>query len=199
MQTATFYPRRKSWSSDEEGLKRSISPPKPVVVTREALEVLMPLSSSQAAHKVGLSPTTFKKACRRVGICQWPYRPNYEKRNKTTRTPSLSTSADSPDSLPLSPAMSDRRATTAHGSQQDGADACHTWPFLPSHAWPPPPSSQPWIAAPSHYTISPSIVLPHVPGVAPELRPSVEAVLEYLEDFELVGGHLALLMGLVEE
>ena len=235
METATFYPRRKAWSSDEEGLKRSGSLPKPVIVTRGALEGLMPLSLSQAALKVGLSPTTFKKACRQVGICKWPYRPDYEKR---------------------------RRATTAHRSQQDGADACHAWPSSPrselsatssshdhasahrtgpsskpwkepsvsihsnspgvytplphivfpleedcvkavapssTHAWSPPPSSQPRIAAPSHYTTSPSIVFTPVSGTPHELRPSVEAVLEYLEDFELVGGHLASLMGLVDE
>ena len=90
-----------------------------------------------------------------------------------------------------SPPASTRRATTAHGSQQDGADACH--------AWPSPPRSQPRIAAPSHYTTLPHIMFPRAPDAAPELRPSVEAVLEYLEDFGQVGGHLASLMGLVEE
>jgi len=201
MEEATFYPRRKAWSSDKECLKRTSSLPKPVIVTRGALEALMPLSLTKAACKMGLSPTTFKKACRQVGIYKWPYRPDYEKRNKTTRTPplSLSTSASSPASLPLSPTMSERRATTSHGLQKEGADTCHTWPSPPSHAWPSPPSSQPRIAAPSHYTISPSIVFPHVPGAAHELRPSVVAVLEYLEDFGLVGGHLASLMGLVDE
>jgi len=150
MDTATFYPRRKAWSSDQEGLKRTSSLPKPVVVSRGALEELMPLSLSQAALKVGLSPTTFKKACRRVGIGKWPYRPDYEKRNKTPRTPPLSTSASSTASLPLSPTMSDRRATTAHGSQQDGADACHAWPSPPGHAWPSPPSSQRSATTSSH-------------------------------------------------
>ncbi|KAJ1489016.1 hypothetical protein T484DRAFT_1886359 [Baffinella frigidus] len=137
-----FRPRRTSFSFDEEGVFKKL--PDPVVVTRGGLEALMPLSLPQAAQKLGLSPTTFKKACRSVGLARWPYRSAYEKRkqDKAHRAPPLSTSPNSPASLPLSPTMSDRRAAAAHGSHHDDGAAAYD-------AWPSPPNSWPSMLSPA--------------------------------------------------
>jgi hypothetical protein len=45
-----------------------------IVVTRAILESLFHLPLNEAAKHVGLSNTTFKKACRRFGVMKWPYR-----------------------------------------------------------------------------------------------------------------------------
>lgn len=45
-----------------------------IVLTRAILESLFHLPLNEAAKHVGLSNTTFKKACRRFGVMKWPYR-----------------------------------------------------------------------------------------------------------------------------
>lgn len=62
-------------------------PQPPVLVTRDSLEVLRSLSLAQAARAVGVSPTAFKVACRRLGIQRWEY--------QRGRGPSLGSDSDS--------------------------------------------------------------------------------------------------------
>ncbi|KAJ1490907.1 hypothetical protein T484DRAFT_1776182 [Baffinella frigidus] len=67
--TCVFYPRHKKGEGGEPGpLTRYIS------VNYEALEGLFHLPLKDAAHEIGLCPTTFKKACRSLNIQQWPSR-----------------------------------------------------------------------------------------------------------------------------
>ena len=61
-----IFPRRKSGESQHSA--------GPVRVTRQMLESLTHLSLPNACTKLGLCATTFKKACRREGIMQWPYK-----------------------------------------------------------------------------------------------------------------------------
>jgi len=60
-----YFPRRKDSPA---------SPPRHVSVSRRALRRLFHLPPGVAAKEMGLCSTTFKKACRRFGIVQWPYR-----------------------------------------------------------------------------------------------------------------------------
>jgi hypothetical protein len=64
-----IFPRRKSGE-----IKMSA---RPVKVTRQMLESLTHLPLPNACKKLGLCATTFKKACRREGIMQWPYTRGY--------------------------------------------------------------------------------------------------------------------------
>jgi hypothetical protein len=63
-----FFPRRRP------GDDVDACPPAPVLVTRKILEELKHLPIPVAAKKLGLCNTTFKKACRNVGIIKWPFR-----------------------------------------------------------------------------------------------------------------------------
>mmetsp|Transcript_32438 Transcript_32438/g.74090 ORF Transcript_32438/g.74090 Transcript_32438/m.74090 type:complete len:276 (+) Transcript_32438:187-1014(+) len=70
--TCVFFPRHKKGEDGESGpLTRYIS------VNYEALEGLFHLPLKDAAHEIGLCPTTFKKACRRLNLEQWPSRKRY--------------------------------------------------------------------------------------------------------------------------
>ena len=60
-----IFTRRKGGESQHAG---------PVRVTRQMLESLTYLSLTNAATKLGLCATSFKKACRREGIMTWPYK-----------------------------------------------------------------------------------------------------------------------------
>ena len=62
-----FYPRLNQ-KEDPDGAPSHIS------VSYEALEVLFHLPLKNAAKEVGLCPTTFKKACRRFGLEEWPFK-----------------------------------------------------------------------------------------------------------------------------
>ena len=48
--------------------------PRHISVSYEALEGLFHLPLTDAAREIGLCPTTFKKACRRFDLEQWPFR-----------------------------------------------------------------------------------------------------------------------------
>ena len=65
--SCVFLPRRKE-GEDLDGPARHIT------VSYEALERLFYLPLKRAAHEIGLCPTTFKTACRRLGLQQWPFR-----------------------------------------------------------------------------------------------------------------------------
>jgi len=64
-----FLPRRKQ--GEDLDAERHIS------VSYEALEGLFHLPLKDAAREIGLCPTTFKKACRRFDLEQWPFRHNH--------------------------------------------------------------------------------------------------------------------------
>ena len=48
--------------------------PRHISITYDTLEGLFHLPLRKAAREIGLCPTTFKKACRRFGLEQWPFR-----------------------------------------------------------------------------------------------------------------------------
>ena len=64
-------PRRKLYASDPAAI-----PPSPVAVTPELVRTLSGMSLTGAAAAAGVSPTAFKKACRKIGIRRWTYRRN---------------------------------------------------------------------------------------------------------------------------
>eukprot|EP00293_Proteomonas_sulcata_P012163 CAMPEP_0184290910 /NCGR_PEP_ID=MMETSP1049-20130417/3043_1 /TAXON_ID=77928 /ORGANISM="Proteomonas sulcata, Strain CCMP704" /LENGTH=677 /DNA_ID=CAMNT_0026598191 /DNA_START=116 /DNA_END=2149 /DNA_ORIENTATION=- len=66
---STIFPRRK------QGQQRKDSTG-PVVVTLELLEQYSDISLTDAAKKLGISPTAVKKACRKLGVQRWPYKKN---------------------------------------------------------------------------------------------------------------------------
>ena len=61
-----IFPRRKGGDTRH--------PTRPVRVTRQMLKALFHLPLPSACKHLGLCATTFKKACRREGIMQWPYK-----------------------------------------------------------------------------------------------------------------------------
>jgi len=63
-----FLPRRKEGEDPDA--------PRHIRVSYEALEELFHLPLKDAAREIGLCTTTFKKACRRFGLEQWPFRKN---------------------------------------------------------------------------------------------------------------------------
>jgi hypothetical protein len=67
-QSFCFFPRRmgrKGWMPG--------GPPPYVLVSKSRLESLYNLPLSEAAREIGLCATTFKKACRKLGINKWPF------------------------------------------------------------------------------------------------------------------------------
>ena len=65
-QPLTIRPRRKA-SGDSDA-----APAEPVVISQELLESVRGLPLRRAAAAVGVSPTAFKKACRKLGLPRWP-------------------------------------------------------------------------------------------------------------------------------
>ena len=63
-----IFPRRKAGSIRDRTLAA------PVVVTEELVAALAHLPLSHAAATVGVSPTAFKKACRKLGVSRWAYK-----------------------------------------------------------------------------------------------------------------------------
>ena len=125
-----FYPRRSTGAVDEQA-------PDSVCVTLEELTALMHLPLPAAAKRVGLCATTFKKACRRVGVKKWPYRPTgNQQQAERQRTPPVHLSGNSPAAHSLSPATSDENAAAASMSPSTIAQhlAAHHAPTLPT--WP---------------------------------------------------------------
>ena len=67
------FPRRKPRTeSSRESIGDALAPP--VVVTPELVAALAELPLRQAAAAAGLSPTAFKKACRKLGVRRWAYK-----------------------------------------------------------------------------------------------------------------------------
>jgi hypothetical protein len=64
---AFINPRRKPKD------KGTVYPTTPVMLTREHVDGLQDRSLTQAAAAVGVSPTAFKRACRRLGVARWAY------------------------------------------------------------------------------------------------------------------------------
>ena len=62
-----YRPRRK------EGEEATLGPVLHISIDYETLEDLFHLPRKEAAKQVGLCPTTFKKACRRFGMDEWPF------------------------------------------------------------------------------------------------------------------------------
>ena len=110
---ATIMPRRKP------GPDSTAPPPAPVVVTQELLAGLADLPLYKAAAAVGISPTAFKKACRRLGISRWAY-----KRCRTADTPSAAAaSAPGTDVLESSLLLDSSGCGFAGTDGGDGLDA----------------------------------------------------------------------------
>jgi hypothetical protein len=70
----TVYPRRKSRTKNSE-CDRSV----PVVVTAELLLRLQGLPLPKAAEILGISPTAFKTACRKLSIARWQFKRGCQK------------------------------------------------------------------------------------------------------------------------
>jgi len=66
--TQVILPRRKAGQPETERESE------PVVLNRDVLESLFHLPLAAASGKLGLSATSIKKVCRRMGIIKWPYK-----------------------------------------------------------------------------------------------------------------------------
>lgn len=66
---STIFPRRKHGQQRKDASG-------PVVVTLDVLEQYSDISLTDAAKKLGISPTAVKKACRKLGVQRWPYKKN---------------------------------------------------------------------------------------------------------------------------
>ena len=65
--TCVFYPRRKEGEDPDGPTTRHVK------VSYQDLEALFHLPLKDAAREMGLCPSTFKKACRRFDMDQWPF------------------------------------------------------------------------------------------------------------------------------
>ena len=91
-----IQPRRKAVDGSGAG------PSPPLIITRELLDSVRGLPLRRAAAAVGVSPTAFKKACRKLGLPRW----HYQRRRPSATTRIGRGCASSP---PLSPgAAADR-------------------------------------------------------------------------------------------
>jgi hypothetical protein len=61
-----IFPRRKAGGGGCSGM--------PVIITQEVLKTLEGQPLTAAAQRLGVSPTAFKNACRKLGIRRWAYR-----------------------------------------------------------------------------------------------------------------------------
>ena len=73
---AVVFPRRRpypdaSLATQAEGQR---APAVPVIVTRELVATLADLPLRKAAATAGISPTAFKRACRKLGVRRWTYK-----------------------------------------------------------------------------------------------------------------------------
>ena len=72
---AVIYPRRKPHSKKSAlHIDGPRAPPVPVVLTRELVFALADLPLLRAAAAAGISATSFKRACRRLGVRRWVYK-----------------------------------------------------------------------------------------------------------------------------
>jgi len=96
----------------------------PIVVTPEVLESLFEFPLAVASKRLGLSATTIKKLCRKIGIAKWPY-----------KSPTRSGARTSPVLLPATPEHKEDGDNGASG--EEGADDSeiesmpHTTPSSP--------------------------------------------------------------------
>ena len=67
--SCVFRPRRKEGEDAKPGPLLTVH----VTINYDTLEDLFHLPLKAAAKEVGLCPTTFKKACRRFGMDEWPF------------------------------------------------------------------------------------------------------------------------------
>jgi len=85
--------------------------PSPVSITTEILELLFDFPLPVAAHKLGLSVTTVKRICRKLGISKWPYKAPIRPRD------------------PLNPEPRQPRQPHAHTLQEPEVDSLpNPWP-----------------------------------------------------------------------
>eukprot|EP00291_Cryptomonas_curvata_P004314 CAMPEP_0172182052 /NCGR_PEP_ID=MMETSP1050-20130122/18177_1 /TAXON_ID=233186 /ORGANISM="Cryptomonas curvata, Strain CCAP979/52" /LENGTH=419 /DNA_ID=CAMNT_0012855439 /DNA_START=164 /DNA_END=1423 /DNA_ORIENTATION=- len=128
----TILPRRKLCTNG------TIAQAAPVVVTPELLDRVRGLPLKRAAEAVGVSPTAFKKACRKLGVCRWAYQrapgkrgPYMRYRNSIGRgaTDSAAPSAD--------PAPFGEDAATAAANRPASAPVAATRPAAahPADGW----------------------------------------------------------------
>jgi hypothetical protein len=96
-----IFPRRKGGDTRHHT--------RPVRVTRQMLQALFHLPLPSACKHLGLCATTFKKACRREGIMQWPYKRGCCSVDTYVCEPSKANSSSSDDNIsaPESPYNTD--------------------------------------------------------------------------------------------
>jgi len=66
-----LYPRHKKGSVASAGATRQAG--MPLVLTKQVIVTLFPLSQTDAAARLGVSITSLKKVCRKMGIARWPF------------------------------------------------------------------------------------------------------------------------------
>ena len=68
--------------SSKKNLERRSSLESPLIITPALLQSLSGISLPHAAKAVGISAYAFKRACRQLGICRWPYTRGPNQHNK---------------------------------------------------------------------------------------------------------------------
>jgi len=102
----------------------------------EALEGLFHLPLTDAAREIGLCPTTFKKACRRFDLEQWPFRQkqgHFARRASQTKSvhAAIRTLHQGPVCAPAAPKL---QTTGAHHANRAVTVSC-TSPVLQDGMW----------------------------------------------------------------
>jgi len=71
-----LFPRRKkgSASSSNASVGATRQSGAPLVLTKQDITGIFPLSQPDAAARLGVSITSLKKVCRKIGIDRWPFR-----------------------------------------------------------------------------------------------------------------------------
>ena len=118
----TILPRRKTLA---DGTAAPAAPAAPVVVTPEVLDGVRGLPLRRAAAAVGVSPTAFKKACRKLGLRRWAYQRAKGKRGPYIRyrlRAGLATPASCPaETLPCDSSSSSSAAAPADDMAPEAA------------------------------------------------------------------------------
>ena len=74
--TVRLFPRRKHRYDGDFPMRDTRFPRRgrePVLIHRKQLEALYHMKQHEAASKLGISITSIKQACRKLGIMRWPY------------------------------------------------------------------------------------------------------------------------------
>ncbi|KAJ1494888.1 hypothetical protein T484DRAFT_1926580 [Baffinella frigidus] len=158
-----------------------------VLVYADDLKRMFHLPIADAACKIGLCQTTFKKTCRRLGISAWPYKKGanrhaaYKDAQIVTPLPSLRRqSLSSPTNITSTPWTEEEHDDSAMYTVWSRTESVSS--FFPTEEWDPAAVS---------------------PGDLSEVEREagggcIEAVLDYLEDCEL-GMHSGFLVLLEDE